>query len=48
MLLFSGEVTVRCRKEFAGSDSGDPKFIDLVPDQTTWDEYCTAFAQEAA
>jgi hypothetical protein len=47
VLLFSASVSVRCRKEFGGSKS-DPKFIDLVPDQTTWDEYCAAFAVEAA
>ena len=44
VLFFSGEVSVRCRKEFAGSEDADPKFIDLVPDQTTWDDYCAAFA----
>ena len=38
------EVSVRCRKEFGGSENADPKFIDLVPDQATWDEYCAAFA----
>jgi hypothetical protein len=48
VLLFSGEVSVRCRKDFGGSEDADPKFIDLIPDQTTWDEYCAAFAQEAA
>jgi hypothetical protein len=47
VLLFSGSVEVRCRKEFGGAKS-DPKFIDLVPDQATWDEYCAAFALEAA
>jgi hypothetical protein len=47
VLFFSASVSVRCRKDFAGSQS-DPKFIDLVPDQATWDEYCAAFAAEAA
>ena len=43
----AGRVSVNCRREFGGSD-GDPKFIELVPDQATWDEYCEAFAAEAA
>jgi hypothetical protein len=47
VLVFSADVSIRCRKDFAGSES-DPKFIDLVPDEDTWDEYCGAFAQEAA
>ncbi len=47
VLFFSASVSVRCRKDFAGSKS-DPKFIDLVPNQATWDEYCAAFAGEAA
>lgn len=47
ILFFSADVSVRCRREFAGSDS-DPKFKDLMPDQGTWDEYCSAFALEAA
>ncbi len=44
--FFSAEVTVRCRREFAGSEA-DPKFVDLIPDQKTWDGYCAAFAEEA-
>jgi hypothetical protein len=47
VLFFSADVSVRCRREFAGSDS-DPKFKDLVPSQNIWDEYCNAFASEAA
>jgi hypothetical protein len=47
VLFVSFDVSVTCRKEFAGPDA-DPKFIDLVPDEPTWDEYCGAFAQEAA
>jgi hypothetical protein len=47
ILFFSADVSVRCRREFAGSES-DPKFKDLIPDQGTWDEYCSAFALEAA
>jgi len=40
-------VSVKCRREFAGSP-GDPKFIELIPDQDTWDDYCDAFDKEAA
>lgn len=47
VLFFSASVSVTCRREFGGSD-GDPKFIDLVPDQATWATYCQAFAAEAA
>lgn len=47
VLFFSASVSVSCRKEFAGGNS-DPKFLDLIPDQATWDEYCGAFAAEAA
>lgn len=46
ILFFSFSVSVSCRKDFAGSKS-DPKFLDLVPDQSTWSEYCDAFAPEA-
>ena len=41
---FSGEVTVRCRREFVGSPA-DPKFAQLVPADTTWSTYCSAFAE---
>jgi hypothetical protein len=44
VLVFSGEVTVRCRKEFIGSDA-DPKFAQLIPADTTWSSYCSAFAE---
>jgi hypothetical protein len=47
ILFLSFSVSVSCRREFGGS-SADPKFIELIPDQTTWDEYCGAFAKEAA
>lgn len=47
VLFFSASVSVRCRREFAGPAS-DPKFLDLVPDEATWTEYCEAFAAEAA
>ena len=26
----------------------DPKFVDLIPDQNTWANYCEAFAAEEA
>ena len=47
ILFLSFSVSVSCRREFGGSD-GDPKFLDLIPDQATWDHYCEAFATEAA
>lgn len=47
VLFFSASVSVKCRREFAGSKS-DPKFIDLIPDQDTWRAYCEAFHEEAA
>ena len=47
VLLISFEVTVRCRREFGGGKA-DPRFLDLMPDPTVWDEYCAAFAAEAA
>lgn len=47
VLFFSASVSVKCRREFAGSQS-DPKFIDLIPDAGIWAEYCGAFAEEAA
>jgi hypothetical protein len=47
VLVFSGSVEVQCRREFAGSES-DPGFLDLVPDQPTWADYCSAFATEEA
>jgi hypothetical protein len=45
ILFFSADVSVKCRREFGGSD-GDPKFIELIPDHATWTEYCEAFAEE--
>ena len=47
VLFLSFSVSVKCRREFGGSE-GDPKFIELIPDQSTWAEYCQAFATEAA
>jgi hypothetical protein len=39
------DVAVKCRREFAGGEA-DPKFIELIPDEPTWAEYCDAFAVE--
>jgi hypothetical protein len=47
VLFFSADVSVQCRREFAGSSS-DPTFAQLVTSQTVWDRYCAAFAAEAA
>lgn len=46
ILFISFSVSVSCRREFGGSP-GDPKFIELIPDQGTWTTYCEAFATEA-
>jgi hypothetical protein len=48
ILMFSTSVTVRCRREFSGGGVPDPKFIDQIPTQEIWSEYCDAFAVEAA
>ena len=45
ILFLSFSVSVKCRREFGGS-AGDPKFIELIPDQSTWADYCEAFATE--
>ena len=47
ILFLSFSVSVKCRREFGGSE-GDPKFVELIPDVATWTEYCEAFATEAA
>ena len=47
ILMFSAEVSVTCRREFAGADA-DPRFIDLMPTPAVWAGYCDAFAEEAA
>ena len=47
VLFLSFSVSVKCRREFGGAD-GDPKFVELITDQSTWTEYCEAFAAEAA
>lgn len=46
IFMFSTSVSVRCRREFSGG--GDPKFIEQIPTQEIWSEYCDAFAVEAA
>jgi hypothetical protein len=43
ILFFSVSVSVTVEKTFIGSEA-DPTFLDFVPDQSVWDEYCTAFA----
>ncbi len=47
ILFFSADVSVRCRRQFAGSES-DPKFLDQIPTPGLWAEYCGAFAAEEA
>lgn len=44
VVLVSFSIPVRCRKEFSGG-AADPKFIDLMR-ESSWTEYCAAFAQE--
>jgi hypothetical protein len=46
ILVFSASVSVTCRREFAGGQA-DPKFIDLMPTQSVWNQYCDAFAPDA-
>ena len=43
ILFFSVSVDVTVEKTFIGSEA-DPKFIDLVPQKSLWDEYCAAYA----
>ena len=47
ILMFSASVSVRCRREFGGG-AADPKFIEQIPTQAIWSDYCDAFAAEAA
>ncbi len=47
ILMFSAEVSVTCRREFAGGNA-DPRFIDLVPTAVVWADYCDCFAEEVA
>ena len=42
VLFFSKSVSMTVEKQFAGS-SADPKFIDFIPDQDTWQKYCQKF-----
>jgi hypothetical protein len=49
VLLFSGSVTIRCQRRFAGSN-GDPDLREVLavgPDGTSsaWSAYCAAFAE---
>jgi hypothetical protein len=46
ILMFSAEVSVKCRREFGGGEA-DPRFVDLVPTPQLWAAYCDAFADEA-
>lgn len=43
VLFFSASVTVKVKREFAGAES-DPTFADLIPDPSTWQDYCLAYA----
>ncbi|MDK2744429.1 MAG: hypothetical protein NDI90_16125 [Nitrospira sp. BO4] len=45
ILMFSAEVSVKCRREFGGGEA-DPRFIDLIPTPELWAAYCGAFADE--
>jgi len=45
VLFFSASVSVKCRREFGGSES-DPTFKDLIPAPAVWADYCAAFAAE--
>ena len=45
ILFFSFDVSVKCRREFAGSPS-DPTFLDLVPDAQSWQQYCLAYGED--
>ena len=47
ILCFSTSVSVICRREFSGGAS-DPTVQDLIPDPSTWTDYCSAFAEEVA
>ena len=46
ILFFSISASVTVERKMGGQ--GDPKFIDAIPDQTTWNEYADAFAPLAA
>lgn len=42
VLFFSKSVALTVQKQFAGSKA-DPKFVDFIPDEATWQSYCAAF-----
>lgn len=46
IIFFSISVSVTVERKFGGN--GDPRFIDAVPDQATWNEYADAFAPLSA
>lgn len=43
ILFFSTSVNLQVERRFGGSPA-DPKFIDFIPDQATWNRYAAAFA----
>lgn len=43
VLFFSASVTVKVQRKFAGSEA-DPLFVDFIPNNNVWREYCEAFA----
>ncbi|MES3034465.1 MAG: hypothetical protein V4813_10775 [Gemmatimonadota bacterium] len=45
ILFFSADVSVKCRREFAGSAS-DPTFLQLVPTAAAWQTYCLAYGED--
>jgi len=44
ILFFSKSVSVKVERQFAGSEA-DPLFVDFIPDQDVWADYCEAFAE---
>lgn len=46
IVFFSISASVTVERKFGGE--GDPKFLDAIPDQKTWNEYADAFASLAA
>ncbi|MEM9839287.1 MAG: hypothetical protein AAF830_09040, partial [Pseudomonadota bacterium] len=43
VLFFSASFDIRMQRTFAGSDA-DPTFVQMIPQQSVWDDYCAAFA----
>jgi len=43
ILFFSTSVSVKVEKQFAGSQA-DPLFVDFIPNDAVWRQYCEAFA----